>query len=89
MNIHATITDSIRTAGPGAVKFNGDAILFRCPCGCGNLGQLPLRNRDSRRRPSWNWDGNRDRPTLTPSVNCTGFPCGWHGWLREGVWVAA
>lgn len=87
MNIPATITDSIRTADPGAIKFNGGVILFNCPCGCGNRGQLPLRDK-SGQRPSWLWDGDRERPTLTPSVHCTGFPCGWHGWLQAGEWVS-
>ncbi len=40
----------------------------------------------------WGWDGNRDRPTLTPSINCLaekdGKPtggCGWHGFITAGV----
>lgn len=32
---------------------------------------------------SWEWDGDLDRPTLTPSINAG--PGGWHGWLRQGV----
>jgi hypothetical protein len=30
---------------------------------------------------SWEWDGNRERPTLSPSVWCRGI---WHGFLRAG-----
>lgn len=40
----------------------------------------------------WAWDGNLDRPTLTPSINCIaerdGKPtggCGWHGFITNGV----
>ncbi len=40
----------------------------------------------------WAWDGNRDRPTITPSINCIsekdGNPtggCGWHGFITAGV----
>ncbi len=33
-------------------------------------------------KPSWAWDGNADRPTLTPSIDCKA--CGWHGWLQSG-----
>jgi len=29
----------------------------------------------------WNWDGNRESPTFTPSINCT--QC-WHGYIRNG-----
>jgi hypothetical protein len=29
----------------------------------------------------WGWDGNEDKPTLTPSINATGQ---WHGWMRAG-----
>jgi hypothetical protein len=40
----------------------------------------------------WQWDGNRERPTITPSINCLsekdGKPvggCGWHGFVTNGV----
>lgn len=40
----------------------------------------------------WGWDGNRELPTLTPSINCLsekdGKPaggCGWHGFITNGV----
>jgi hypothetical protein len=32
---------------------------------------------------AWQWDGNEDAPTLSPSVNCGG--CGWHGHIQGGV----
>lgn len=38
--------------------------------------------------PRWNWDGNREKPTLTPSILHHGNP-EWHGYLREGVLVPA
>jgi hypothetical protein len=41
------------------------------PCEGGELHGLPLRFPDSNpvlQRPSWEWDGNLDRPTLKPSV---------------------
>lgn len=78
---------------PGAIEFrqwyNRDEIAglgFRCPCGCGREGYLPL-DRDSK-HPSWSWDGNLEKPTLTPSVLQIGG-CQWHGWLRNGEWVTA
>jgi len=33
----------------------------------------------------WTWDGNEDKPTLTPSILAPGQ---WHGWLRGGRLVS-
>lgn len=38
--------------------------------------------------PLWQWDGNEDKPTLTPSV-LNLAPGGWHGWVRGGELVDA
>ena len=35
--------------------------------------------------PSWSWDGNTEKPTLSPSIHVIGF---WHGWLRSGRFVS-
>lgn len=32
----------------------------------------------------WDWNGNREAPTLSPSVNCE-MHCGWHGYIENGV----
>jgi len=45
---------------------------------------------------SWEWDGNVEKPTLSPSVHALpaepkgDYPgrIGWHGWLRNGRWVS-
>ena len=29
----------------------------------------------------WGWDGNEEKPTLTPSIHAPGE---WHGYLRNG-----
>ena len=34
----------------------------------------------------WTWDGNEEKPTITPSLWMKGT---WHGWLREGLLVSA
>ncbi len=35
--------------------------------------------------PSWAWDGNKEAPTLSPSIRCfTGDQTLWHGYLRAG-----
>jgi hypothetical protein len=36
--------------------------------------------------PSWAWNGNFEEPNLTPSVNCQGCECKWHGHLNNGTW---
>lgn len=34
---------------------------------------------------TWDWDGNRDAPTLSPSINCNGpGGCLWHGHIVNG-----
>lgn len=38
-------------------------------------------------RPQWNWNGNREAPTLTPSINCDKH-CGWHGYIENGRCVS-
>lgn len=32
----------------------------------------------------WGWNGDSDKPTLTPSVHTIGH---WHGWVRDGFLV--
>jgi Family of unknown function (DUF6527) len=34
----------------------------------------------------WSWDGNKDEPTLKPSLHWVGA---WHGWVRKGMLVEA
>lgn len=70
---------------PGAVEFrewNGavGGIAFRCPCGCGYDSWLPV----NRGADCWIWDGNREAPTVTPSILQSGLPCKWHGFLTAG-----
>ncbi len=67
-------------------------LLFGCPCGCGEMNSVDFRFADGH-RPSWNWDGNREAPTLTPSIliyqmNERGEKIGehWHGFLTAGQW---
>lgn len=70
-------------------------ILFVCPNGkrCGVLlGPSPVTRTHPDAACIWGWDGNIERPTLTPSINCIaekdGKPtsgCGWHGFITNGV----
>jgi hypothetical protein len=66
------------------------AMLYNCPSD-GSEGLLRLRPCNGE-RPSWEFNGDLDRPALTPSVHRV-FKRGdgsqstiWHGWLRNGRW---
>jgi hypothetical protein len=70
-------------------------ILFVCPNGkrCAVLLGPRFVDRSSPDRLCvWQWDGNMERPTLYPSIDCIavkdGKPtggCGWHGFITNGV----
>ena len=64
-------------------------ILFTCPLArrtCTLLiGPQPCPPPDGERLWIWGWDGDLERPTLTPSIDCHADGCGWHGFIREGV----
>jgi len=69
-------------------------ILFVCPNGrrCGALLGPTFVDRPSEDQLCiWGWDGNVERPTINPSINCIaekdGKPtggCGWHGFIQQG-----
>lgn len=102
------LVDTMEDASPGDWKFanwHGDKdekpafLVYKCPCSpdCKEVGALQLRGphaRDLREpeRASWEWDGNRDAPTLSPSIlhyniGPKGERAGehWHGFLQAGV----
>ena len=70
-------------------------ILFVCPNGrrCGVLlGPVSTPRPSEDKCHVWGWDGNVERSTITPSINCIaekdGKPtggCGWHGFITNGV----
>lgn len=105
MGVNATATlvrtpREVRDGGwPGAFCYTGEGpgsfpggIVFACPCGCGDVSGIPIGTDPAALGPAWLWDGNREAPTLTPSLlKSGGTPrpgrpagCGWHGWLRAG-----
>ena len=73
-----------KIAGSANWDANKSHIRFICPCGCGGYIDLPVK---SMCPEGWDWDGNVDEPTLSPSI--LNRPCGWHGYLRKGEWVTA
>lgn len=70
-------------------------ILFVCPNArrCSVLiGPAAVAPEGDQRLHIWAWDGNVERPSLTPSINCLaekdGKPtggCGWHGFITNGI----
>lgn len=58
-------------------------LLFKCPCGCGDICGI---NFDKKESPCWDWDGNKEKPTVSPSIRRIG-DCQWYGWIEEGRWV--
>jgi hypothetical protein len=83
--------DDKRPADPGAEVF----FAFTCPRGRGSCGFLPILGRTSMRHDPqnknggtahWTWDGDRDAPTFSPSINCGGC---WHGYIKRGRCVDA
>lgn len=74
----------------GPFEFGEYVLSFMCPCGCDESDFViaaPKGAAEGRR--SWLWDGNKEKPTLAPSILRTGAPCKWHGFLRAGVWEKA
>ena len=57
-------------------------LQFVCPCGCGAVVLLPVST--VKADNCWQWDGNVNLPTLSPSIQRTSG-CRWHGYLRRGV----
>lgn len=93
MDVSATLKQSYDDlVNPGdfifttARDYEGHAgMIFLCPCGCKSPRSVVFRgapNRDG--RPSWQWNGNEDKPSLRPSLLAT-TGCRWHGFLTDGV----
>ena len=76
---------------PGAGQFLEDqsgkvtSLAFICPCGCGRTRCIqvsePLNGSHGRR--IWGWNGDREKPTVRPSILDVGS-CEYHGWLTDG-----
>jgi hypothetical protein len=66
----------------------GKATLVISGCHRG-LCRVPLWQKpalDNGNTKRWQWDGNIEQPTITPSLNCNGQGgCGWHVTITKGV----
>lgn len=61
------------------------ALAYTCPCGCGSVGAISV-NKGNKIEKAWVWDGNVDKPSLTPSIQKI-HGCRWHGYLTNGEFV--
>ena len=71
---------------PGSFAIYHNAVWYMCPCGCGDTAHLPIRGMWTHKGPTWEWDGNEEKPTLSPSIRRIGS-CKFHGHLVKGVWT--
>jgi hypothetical protein len=75
-----------RPVAPGTRPEGVHRIAYRCRSGnAGCSVNLRDRGHDVPQR-SWQWDGDVDRPTLAPSINCRDGRC-WHGFIEAGVYL--
>jgi len=76
----------------GDWAFDGEnAIWLAVPKGNswdeGELVRLPIsKTEGSNTPPVWKWNGSKEKPTLSPSINVIGI---WHGFLRDGILIDA
>ena len=64
--------------------------VFSCPRRPGEICEVLLKPWPISDGKAWTWDGNREQPTLTPSINCNGpSGCGWHGFITAGKLINA
>jgi len=84
------VTGFDEAKSPGEFWWSGDPpkrLTFVCPSGCGSIGGVmvakDMADRDGK-HPVWGWNGDLDRPTVTPSIQFLSG-CKWHGFLTDGV----
>lgn len=46
----------------------------------GEISHIPVTTGEKQPK-YWLWDGNREAPTISPSINIIGM---WHGYIRNG-----
>lgn len=49
---------------------------------------IPIAEHVMPGKPHWQWDGNHEAPTISPSILVKAYPGwtdGWHGFLENGI----
>jgi len=65
---------------------NGPYITIRYGDDKFDVVTIPITTAPKQDR-NWLWDGNKESPTITPSIRIPdgeGQPDKWHGWLTDG-----
>ena len=57
-------------------------LSFLCPCGCGDLCGIRIRDDGAHTGGAWGWNRDEEKPTCTPSININNGH--WHGYLTDG-----
>lgn len=79
----------LRNVHDGDLRYN--ALMFVCP-GCAlrdgdGLHMLPVNSK--LKKPAWDWDGNLELPTISPSILTKGggkvLPYICHSFLKAGI----
>jgi len=75
--------DEAHQVGLGAFCFDSREwhLLAMMPDKNGTPTLCSFNIGDAKADPYWYWNGDRDKPTLSPSLH---WPGHWHGWLRNG-----
>lgn len=61
-------------------------LEWTCPANAANRCMVAFKTWPIR-EPRWNWDGNREKPSVQPSIHC--MICGFHATCLKGVFVVA
>lgn len=75
--------------GTGNIRtLDDDSIIFTyvCPCGCGAVTFVEIATNPVGH--VWKWNGNKEKPTLSPSLQ-QHSACRWHGFVRRGQFEKA
>ncbi len=65
---------------PGDFYFtDGERTYFHCRLSEDDFISIPVNATGV--SPCWQWDGNRERPTIAPSIHLIGH---WHGFVQDG-----
>lgn len=87
--VRVTDEDAVLAGGPGVfcIREEDGITSLACRLPDGAFIDIAIRPLPpgAPPQPSWEWDGNQDKPTLSPSINTRDH---WHGWFRSGRMVS-
>ena len=69
---------------PNPAEGGARRLSFICPCGCGALAGIRVRDDGQQLGGAWAWNRDEDKPTCTPSIDIKSC---WHGHLTAGEFI--